>query len=171
MLYLKGWVHTAFLLFFASHIPITFIMDAQVILPSTPQILSEMRLWYITTYKDTLMTEPYDLFLISFVYCEVFFQVPFFFYAVKTLLSKQNSTRFRLLSLIYGSHTVTTLVPILSSILFQENDEYNKNSLEKCILFCFYFPYLIFPLWLVIIALNSEDMFGSDDESRQNKKD
>ena len=169
MLFLKGWTHTAFLLFFASHIPITFIMDAQVILPFTPQILSEMRLWYTTTYKDTLMTEPYDLFLKSFVYCEVFFQVPFFIYAVRTLLLKQSSTRFRLLSLIYGSHTVTTLVPILSSIIWQGDDEYNKNSLEKCILFCFYLPYLIFPLWLVIIALNSENMFSSDDERRQKK--
>ena len=167
MLYLKGWVHTSFILFFTSHIPITFIIDGQVIFPYTLPIFKQLRLWYTSTYKDTLMTEPYDLFLKSFVCCEVLFQVPFFIYAAWTLLKKKNSARFRLLTLVYGSHTTTTLIPILSSILCE--DEGVTTMQEKCILFCFYIPYLIFPLWLIMIALHSDDMFGNGDENRKNK--
>lgn len=38
---------------------------------------------------------------------------------------------------------------------------------EKGILLGFYLPYLIFPLWLVIIAVSNEDVFGRDEASKK----
>jgi len=122
-----------------------------------PRSLFKLKSWYALTFKDKLLTPPYDLFLQSFVTCELFFQLPFFIYAVYILLLNKeeniNQNLFKNCCLVYGSHTVTTLIPILASILFEKED---SNLDEKAILLGFYLPYLVFPLWLVIIVFQSE---------------
>ena len=113
------------------------------------------------------MTAPHPLFFKSFVSCELLFQLPFFMAAVYVLLQPNSSEKkkhcgkgwFRTASLIYGSHTVTTLIPILATIAYDAS----ITSLERGVLFGFYLPYLIFPLWLVVIAALNENIFGDDD--------
>ena len=65
--------------------------------------------------------------------------------------------------MIYGSSTSTTLIPIFASILTQRD----TTVAEKGVLLCFYLPYIIFPLWLVVIAVCEEDVFGKNLEKKR----
>ena len=70
---------------------------------------------------------------------------------------------FRSLCIIYGSSTATTLIPILSSIISDEDTTIE----EKGILLGFYLPYLIFPIWLVSIAVCEQNVFGSETKKKE----
>uniref|UniRef100_A0A7S4N251 EXPERA domain-containing protein n=1 Tax=Odontella aurita TaxID=265563 RepID=A0A7S4N251_9STRA len=172
MRHLTGATRTAFLLFFASHIPITLLVDGQAFLPHSiyPQAVLDVRQWYASTFKDALMAEPFEPWFKSFVACEIVLQLPFFVYAVRALLNPPTTAKgkglFRTLSLIYGSHTATTLIPILIATLADET----TTAREKAALFGFYLPYLIFPVWLVAIAVVSEDVFGGSRGCKEGKK-
>jgi hypothetical protein len=128
-------------------------------------------LW-LTSFQDTLMEHPVQPWFSSLVSIEVIFQLPFFFLAIYAILqqSKQPQKRtihgdgtFKSLCIIYGSSTATTLVPILQCILTDEE----TNMSEKGILLGFYLPYLIFPIWLVTIAVCNDDIFGGVDVSKK----
>ncbi len=122
------------------------------------------------------MTHPPQPWFSSLVAIEILLQMPFFFVAVYALLQqrrtgtkvKKNNNNsggsllegngiFRSLCMVYGSSTATTLVPIFASIV----TDHDTTLREKGILLCFYLPYFIFPLWLVIIAVCEENVFGS----------
>ena len=162
-----GATRTAFLLFFASHIPITLLVDGQAFLPRSlyPTAIQDVLNWYTTTFADNLMRPPsYDVWFSSVVACEILFQLPFFAYAVYALLDPARVNGrggFRSACLIYGSHTATTLVPILATIA-------TDPETKKATLFCFYLPYLVFPVWLVYIAVRNEDVFGGS-HAKSNK--
>ena len=68
---------------------------------------------------------------------------------------------------MYGSHVSTTLFPILACIAANEDTEMT----EKIILLLFYFPYLLFPFWLMVIAFVSEDVFFGEVTKGSNKLD
>lgn len=165
---LQGYTRTAFLCFFMSHIPITLIIDGQAFFPRHyyPKILQDIVDWYATTFKDKLMQHPPPNWFSSLVAIEVLFQLPFFFVAVYAF---HPSTRlcgdglFRSLCIIYGSSTATTLIPILSSIISDEDTTIE----EKGILLGFYLPYLIFPIWLVSIAVCEQNVFGSETKKKE----
>jgi hypothetical protein len=98
------------------------------------------------------MTHPTEPWFTSLVSLEILFQLPFFMYAVNCLLQNKYGPCFRPLCIVYGSSTATTLVPILASIA----SDVDKTTSEKGILFGFYLPYLIFPLWLTIVSVFDE---------------
>lgn len=172
MRHLTGATRYAFLLFFASHIPITLLVDGQAFLTRSlyPQPVLDVREWYATTFKDGLMTEPFAPWFRTLVACELLIQLPFFVWAVYVLWNAGSADgnegrvdgvvdgkgKFRTACLIYGSHTVTTLIPILVETVTDDA----TTAAEKATLFGFYLPYLIFPAWLVFIAAGSEDVFG-----------
>ena len=122
------------------------------------------------------MEHPVDPWFSSLVSIEVMFQLPFFFLAIYALLQQPKDPQkrtirgdgpFKSLCIVYGSSTATTLVPILQHILTDEETELS----EKGILLSFYLPYLIFPLWLVVIAVCNEDIFGSGRFNDGSKKE
>lgn len=121
--------------------------------------------------------------------CEFGLQLPFFFFAVGALIRKSESLK--LPGLIYGSHTATTMAPILAHFAFSEEIKYE----EKIVLMCFYLPvsvdpeplipppplpsshhpnspsalrfplqYLIFPLLTVFTTLTNSPLFNDDDD-------
>ena len=158
---LTGATRLAFLAFFASHIPITLLMNGQTVLPEAlfPNVLRGILPFYAAQFNDTLMTAPFDTWFQSFVVCEVLLQVPFFIYAVMALLNWQStngSKWFRTACLVYGSHAVTTLIPILAETIFNKKN----TAAEKCVLVSLYLPYLCFPAWLVYIAATNDDVFS-----------
>ena len=117
------------------------------------------------------MVHPPETWFSSFVGIEVLLQLPFFVLALYALLhaSSNNATKesdkhtlirgdglFKSLCLIYGSSTATTLIPILSTILSDDD----TSAMEKGVLLGFYLPYFIFPVWLVAIAASEENVFG-----------
>lgn len=118
------------------------------------------------------MTHPPQPWFTSLVAIEIFLQIPFFFVAVYAIIKNdtrannqkfgkrnviQGNGTFRSLCMVYGSSTATTLIPIFASI-FTDHD---TTLGEKGILLCFYLPYFIFPLWLVVIAVCEENVFRS----------
>lgn len=165
---LTGATRTAFIGFFASHIPITLLVDGQAFIPRSlyPTAITDVLEWYTTTFADNLMKPPqYDIWFSSIVACEILFQLPFFAYALYALLDPNRVSGrggFRSACLIYGSHTATTLVPILATIATDPETDF----MQRAKLFGFYLPYLIFPLWLVYIAVRNEDVFGCCESSK-----
>jgi hypothetical protein len=167
---LTGATRLAFLAFFTSHIPATLMIDLQALLPASfyPQTLKDLLKWYTITFKDSIMTPPYDIWLSSVFGAEMIFQLPFFFVAVYALLYPERidgsgSGWFKPLCLVYGSHVATTLLPLLAVHATNPDADY----IEKAFLILIYLPYLIFPLWLIIIAFVNEDILGQSSERKK----
>jgi hypothetical protein len=153
---LTGGTRLAFLLFFGSHIPITMLLDGQAAIPEFmyPQFALDLVDWYATTFGDPLMTRPFEPWFTGLVTAEVLLQLPFFFVAVRMLLTTSTNQVqyypdwFRTACLIYGSHVSTTLLPIL--YVFCTHPE--PSPIQRTATIAIYSPYLIFPMWLVYIA-------------------
>lgn len=157
---LSGGTRLAFLGFFASHIFVTLFMTAQTVVPWIyPDFMTGLLPFYVSQFNDTLMVLPFDLWFKSFVVFEVLVQVPFFVVAVYVLSNTGNYNGtgwFKTMCLAYGSHAATTLIPILATTMFNE-----VNSIsEKAVLLAFYFPYVLFPAWLIYICATNHDIFG-----------
>ena len=129
------------LVFFATHIPITLLIDAQAALPASwfPTAVRDLVDWYASPegFNDSLMRYPRAPWFRSIVTCEVLLQVPFFFLALHGLWTAKHrrcirpaavdsaalhsfvdlfevSERLRAPALLYTAHVVTTMVPILT---------------------------------------------------------
>lgn len=99
--------------------------------------------------QDKLMTHPTETWFTSLVSLEIVFQLPFFFYAVYSILNCAYGFYFRPLCIAYGASTATTLIPILACVLSDDD----TTTSEKGVLLGFYLPYLMFPLWLMILGV------------------
>jgi hypothetical protein len=104
----------------------------------------------------------YIIIISSFYTAVISFQLLFFFSATYALLTRNVSGQGWLKSacMIYSTHTTTTLVPMLGSIIAHAA----SDSSRKILLFIFYFPYFIFPLWLSLIAAVSKDFFNAENK-------
>ena len=177
---LQGGTRQAFLVFFASHIVFTLCIDLQAIGKTWyPTILQNLVTEYARFCHDPLMSgEPrFELWFQSIVVFEMIFQLPFFFCAVHFFSDPTVVTYplwFHRACIIYGSHTATTLVPILPTLWFQDINHNNNNDenedwiappLEKRILLVLiYLPYFVFPAWLAAIAA----LDGTDNNNNNN---
>ena len=103
-----------FIAFFALHIPITLVIDAQVILPPQyyPNWCRELLNMWVEMSGDTLMMQ-HPLWFKSLVLSELLFQLPFFFVAVFAFTYKEDWIRIP--SILYGK--------ILSSESLHRNHE------------------------------------------------
>jgi hypothetical protein len=104
---LHGFTKSAFLVFFASHIPITLLIDSQALFRIHPKPVLDLVSWYSVTFKDELMTPPYQTWFTAIVTCEFLLQLPFFFIACYALWTGTVSGKgwFRSSCLVYGAHT------------------------------------------------------------------
>ncbi|XP_070572774.1 sigma intracellular receptor 2-like [Ptychodera flava] len=150
-----------FFLYFASHIPITVLIDAQSVLPKEwyPQMLRDTLEWYCLKFKDPMMMDP-PVWFKSFCICEVLLQFPFFFVATAAFF-QGTAKRLRIPLLVYSSHVATTVIAILAHILFHDFSESRypgpETMQERLFLGAVYSPYLIVPLLLLFTTLFSED--------------
>lgn len=147
-----------FFLYFASHIPISLMFDAQTVVPRWifPKQLVDTLDWYVVHMRDPMMADT-PAWYHSFCLCEVFFQFPFFFfgtYAFWKGISKCKWIRFPLI--IYSTHVMTTVIAILYHINFHDftNSKYEapRNQKERIQLSAIYLPYLTLPLGLLLDA-------------------
>mmetsp|Transcript_4742 Transcript_4742/g.8946 ORF Transcript_4742/g.8946 Transcript_4742/m.8946 type:complete len:168 (+) Transcript_4742:1-504(+) len=144
-----------FLAYFISHVPITLFIDLQGNWgPQYPAMLQQVNTWYCETYGDFLMADP-PIWFRSFIMGEAFFQFPFFFVATYGLLYRKQWIRIP--SIIYGSHVVTTLQPIMYTFYLADNSDGRMNKLA---LFGFYMPYLMVPLILTLYMSLNPEPFG-----------
>lgn len=90
---MNSLLYHIFLLYFVTHIPITALMDFQIIWGDHyPPALQTINTWYLASYKDPLITVK-PVWFKSFIWLEAAFQMPFFFYAVYALVKKDNAMR------------------------------------------------------------------------------
>lgn len=148
--------------YFLSHIPITLFMDLQAVLPRElyPDELTKLQKWYAKEFKDPLIQDPPSWFK-SFLFCELVFQLPFFPIATYAFF-KGGCKWIRTPAIIYSVHTITTLIPILTTLLFEDFSKASglkgqgpKTIRERLTLVSFYAPYFLIPLMLLLFMLRS----------------
>ncbi|KAI5098890.1 transmembrane protein 97, partial [Silurus meridionalis] len=148
-----------FFFYFATHIPITLFIDLQALLPEQwyPQPFKDVLHWYAAEFRDPMMLQPPDWFK-SFIVCEALVQLPFFPIAAYAFL-KGNCKWIRTPAIIYSAHVATTLIPILTHILFHNFPKAPlpgpQTSKERWTLVCVYAPYLLIPILMLLTMLFS----------------
>ena len=98
-------IRLIYLGYFFTHIPITILLDLQGVLPSSIYDalgVSNFFIWYHTTFDDHLMGAP-PIWLKSFLFSEMVFQLPFFFVAVDALRKKKCSDLVKTLFIVYAT--------------------------------------------------------------------
>eukprot|EP00730_Choanoeca_flexa_P010151 TRINITY_DN16027_c0_g1_i1.p1 TRINITY_DN16027_c0_g1~~TRINITY_DN16027_c0_g1_i1.p1 ORF type:complete len:167 (+),score=13.54 TRINITY_DN16027_c0_g1_i1:3-503(+) len=144
--------------FFASHIPITMLIDSQAVLPASlfPSILKQTVRWYAETTPDPMMANPPGWFK-PLVAGEVLLQLPFFFLALQKIPKGDNTLR--LPGLVYGVHVATTLMPIFGEVFF--GDATAELPLKnKLLLAAIYSPYFLIPLHFAYTMYTSEQPYA-----------
>lgn len=116
--------------------------------------------WYAGEFRDPLVQDPPEWFQ-SFVFCELVFQLPFFPIAAYAFF-KGSCRWIRTPAIIYSVHTMTTVIPILSTLLFEDfsvgggfRAQGPETLPERLILVSVYAPYLLIPLILLLFMLRN----------------
>uniref|UniRef100_A0A9L0JV05 Sigma intracellular receptor 2 n=1 Tax=Equus asinus TaxID=9793 RepID=A0A9L0JV05_EQUAS len=147
-------------LYFLSHVPITLFLDLQALLPRElyPLELRNLMEWYAKEFKDPLLQDP-PMWFKSFLFCELVFQLPFFPFAAYAFF-KGGCKWIRIPAIIYSVHTMTTLIPILSTFLFEDFSKASgfkaqgpKTFHERLTLLSVYAPYFLIPLMILLFML------------------
>jgi hypothetical protein len=141
--YAFGLLDYVILAYLISHIPITLCIDAQAVLPSWvyPAALRDLLAWYRVAFGDPLMVPHPPAWFTAIVYCEVGLQLPYFFFAIRGWLARDEAVRIP--TIIYGAHVATTLVPILGTFAAPMP---GVTDAQRAALVGIYAPYLLVPL-------------------------
>lgn len=81
---LQGFQRSLYYYYFLLHIPITLLIDAQVVIPERYHPAAALYKWHIAQNNDFLLQEKPD-WLYNFVVVELVLQLPLFFYFAKGL--------------------------------------------------------------------------------------
>ncbi|KAH8928267.1 hypothetical protein BT69DRAFT_1237310 [Atractiella rhizophila] len=113
--------------FFLIHLIASLCIDLQGVLPSSfyPSPLKSFYAYYLTDQADPLLTNqdaPAYIWFKTFIYCEVFFQLPVFVLGMYLLRSRPSSPILNPLLLVYSTHAFTTILPCFSTILTADGD-------------------------------------------------
>ncbi|KAJ3412760.1 Transmembrane protein 97 [Chytridiales sp. JEL 0842] len=103
---------------FILHIPITVLVDSQIVLApyiTYPTFASDAVAQYVEMCNDFLVGNP-PVWFQAIIWAEIFYQFPFFFYAIWGLIT--DSPALRIPMIIYASHVLTTLLPIMATFVF-----------------------------------------------------
>ncbi|XP_045381348.1 sigma intracellular receptor 2 isoform X1 [Lemur catta] len=114
--------------------------------------------WYAKEFKDPLLQDP-PVWFKSFLFCELVFQLPFFPFATYAFF-KGSCKWIRTPAIIYSVHTMTTLLPILFTLLFEDFSKASgfkgpETLHERLTLVTVYVPYLLIPFILLLFMLRS----------------
>uniref|UniRef100_A0A2K6LI27 EXPERA domain-containing protein n=1 Tax=Rhinopithecus bieti TaxID=61621 RepID=A0A2K6LI27_RHIBE len=149
-------------LYFLTHIPITLFMALQVVLLHElyPVEFRNLLMWYAKEFKDTLLQEPSAWFK-SFLFYKLVFQLPFFPIATYAFLK--------------GIPTMTTLIPILSTFLFEDFSKASgfkgqrpETLHERLSPVSVYTLYLLIPFVLLVFILQSP--YKCEEKKKKKKK-
>jgi len=135
-------------LFLASHIPVTLFFDAQIVLPASwfPDTLRDFSRLYLSWFNDPLLGAP-SVWFRSLVWCELLFQLPFFFLGTYAML--QGRSWIRLPALLYVVHVLTTMVPIGAVLCTAMDGPLGPiTAMQRLHLVLLYLPYAVLPALL-----------------------
>ncbi len=136
--------------YFITHIPITLLVDAQIVFGEKyPSQLRALFAWYVNSFGDIVLRES-GLWLKSFIYAECFVQLPFLFFAVYALGNKRETEKaFSVCALAYGVHVATTVLPIITTLIY--SDEISDDG-QRLALVGIYSPYFLCPILVAVDA-------------------
>lgn len=82
----------AYLLFFATHIPIIFLVDTVPLQPTWLQtdLSNRLREYYVATYRDKFFDVPTPVWFQTFIWMELMYHVPLSLWAVWGLLRGES---------------------------------------------------------------------------------
>jgi len=144
-----------FATYFFLHVPATALIDAQALVKDKaliPTFAREILEFHVEQNRDFLMLDPAP-WLKSFIFCECFLQLPTLVLLLRKFLRK-DGRNVKVIGLCYSSHVMTTMVPILTAIVFNReggNKDFNWQ------LFLIYFPYFLVPFMLFVSLLRIPD--------------
>ena len=151
--------------FSAQHIVVTLLIDSTIALPVTYQTSLQHRLgrFHIESNNDLLVANP-PPWLVAYVWLELLFQLPFFFFGAYYFLKGEiflnifilslinyllDNKKVYIPSLIYGVEAATTTFACLVELFYLD---VSQSDLIKLV--SFYLPTLVVPVLL------SWDMFN-----------
>ncbi|KAK7687288.1 hypothetical protein QCA50_009793 [Cerrena zonata] len=155
-----------YFVFFVIHIPNTLLVDLQALYPShiLPTFIANLPKLYVNMSSDPLIGGAMGYFGIpqnyvwfkSFLFLEMFFQLPVFFLGVRGLWKDCRSIY--VLLLVYGASTTTTLFPCLAVLLntpITSSETIAAKAIsitseQRTLLLSSYIPFLLIPLTLTI---------------------
>jgi len=163
------------IVFFATHIPATLLVDAQALLPAYvfPKFARKMLENFIEQYNDPLMSAAMGSggsadrrWFLSLVATELLIQLPFFFVALYAFVARREWIRVPLVA--YGGFVTATMVPILSELALAEG----LGAGKRAALLMMYVPYLVVPAVFVVWECRRERLFagGTEDGGRGSRK-
>ncbi|KAF9583149.1 Transmembrane protein 97 [Lunasporangiospora selenospora] len=148
----------AMFIYFISHIPTSFLIDMVPIYPAViyPYIQPLLRLneYYVENFRDPFMGDKTQVWYHTFLYMELVFQLPIFFYSAWALYNNRRSAY--LWICVYSAHVVTTVVPIVTSLHLCKPHQFpfTISDEQKQILTSLYMPWVLFPLWMLYESFN-----------------
>ena len=74
----------AYLLFFATHLPIIFLIDTVPLQPAWAhtELSAQLRGYYVATYRDKFFEDPAPVWFTAFIWMELLYHVPASLWAV-----------------------------------------------------------------------------------------
>ncbi|KAG9965108.1 hypothetical protein KCU61_g1985, partial [Aureobasidium melanogenum] len=132
-----------YLIFFLTHIPIMFCVDLTPLYPAAlkPAFMTNLRTWYITTYRDQFFSSP-PAWFDTYIWLEALYHVPLSFWAVPALLRDDPKVPLHLLvfALEAGLTTLTCITDYLSWSGYSNNEKIELGKL--------YVPYLALAIFM-----------------------
>ncbi|KAF3391494.1 hypothetical protein F1880_007499 [Penicillium rolfsii] len=106
----------AYLLFFASHIPIIFLVDTVPLQPSwmRTELSAQLREYYVATYRDKFFEDPAPVWFSAFIWMELLYHVPASLWAVWGL--KRDHPLVPVHLLIFGIQAFVTSLTCLVDV-------------------------------------------------------
>ncbi|XP_067929838.1 sigma intracellular receptor 2-like [Watersipora subatra] len=153
-----------FFLYCFVHIFIAVLFDTQIVasdlgIPKEvyPEQVLEMSKQYVAQFKDPYFVNPPSWYKI-FCFCEVVFQLPFCIIASYAFL-RGSRAWIRVPTIIYSTHVITTLLPIMYSLLVDDFSKMHRvgptTQDERLQLIALYSPYLIIPMLMLLTMICS----------------
>lgn len=160
---------TLALIYFATHIPVTLLLDAQAVLPArfTLPAARSLLSTYAKATGDPFMsrssfTAQHMSWFRSLVWCELLFQLPVFFALTYGYARGVTAVKrwVHVLTLVYGVHVVTTVWPVLWVLAVDPGVHLELVPV--------YAPYLLVPL---VLAVRSARVLFGENTSRRMKRE
>ncbi|KZV63581.1 hypothetical protein PENSPDRAFT_657202 [Peniophora sp. CONT] len=161
------WLDAVYVGYFLIHIPVTLLLDLQSIYPAaiTPAWFRAIPVWYVGFSNDPLIAGAMGLvkstptefaWLKSFMWLEVVFQLPLFFWGAYGLWKDSFSVYVPIL--IYGASTATTTLACVALVLGTSSTSAatieagiaSVTSAQRAKLLADYLPFLFLPLLMVL---------------------
>ncbi|KAK4498951.1 hypothetical protein PRZ48_009462 [Zasmidium cellare] len=132
-----------YFIFFLVHIPIVFCVDIYPLYPTSlvPQFMTDLRQWYISTYRDAFFISPPAWFTM-YIWMELFYHVPLSVWALGALIRDDPKVPIHLL--IYAMQTAVTTATCIADYLSWSGYE----NAEKIELGKLYVPYLMVSVFM-----------------------